>query len=262
MNSFTIGRVQSSPVSTTTDNQCTFSNTFTTLRARGLSQHPASTATSLISINGDSTVAVGGSIVDSLPIATPTSLGVMYSTPPSPTNVNSSLPLGSNAIAAGSWSIATGNEVLTSAESSSQCNVAVGSYNLENLTTGQYNTAIGQGSMCNLMTGSSNVALGYEASSSYESNKGFQTGSNNIAICNFAGSGTDSVVVSNNIYIGPNTSTSATGVSNSIMLGSGAASGVSNEFIISNIHHLVTVKPCFVAHEKNYFSTFLCAELK
>jgi len=142
MNSFTIGQVQSLPVSTTTNNQCAFSNTFTNLRARGLSQHPANTATLLISIDGDSTIAVGGSIVDSLPIATPTSLGVMYGALPSPTDVNSSLSLGANAIAAGSWSIAIGNEVLTSAESSSQCNVAVGSYNLENLTTGQFNTAI------------------------------------------------------------------------------------------------------------------------
>jgi len=38
-------------------------------------------------------------------------------------------------------------------------------------------------------------------------------------------------------YIGPNTATSVTGVSNSIMLGSGATSGVSNEFMISNIGH-------------------------
>jgi len=40
------------------------------------------------------------------------------------------------------------------------------------------------------------------------------------------------------IYIGPNTATSTTGVSNSMMLGSGAALGVSNEFMINNIHHL------------------------
>jgi len=113
--------------------------------------------------------------------------------------------------------------------------VAVGSYNLENLTTGQYNTAIGQGLMRNLTTGSSNVALGYEAGSGYESNEGFQMGSKNITIGNFAGSGTDDVAVSNNIYIGPNTATSATGVS---MLGSGVALGVSNEFMINNIHHL------------------------
>jgi len=116
--------------------------------------------------------------------------------------------------------------------------VAVGSYNLENLTTGQSNTAIGQGLMHNLTTGSSNVALGYEAGSSYESNEGFQMGNNNITIGNFARSGTDDVAVSNNIYIGPSTATSATGVSNSIMLGTGAASGVSNEFMINNIHHL------------------------
>jgi len=175
--------------------------------------------------------------VDSLHIATPFLLGVMYGAPPSPTNVNSSLSLGSNAIAAGQWSIAIGNKVLSNAYGSSQCNVAVGSYNLSNLTSGQFNTAIGQGLMHNLTTGSSNVAVGYEAGSGYYSNDGFQTGSNNIAIVNFAGSGTDNAVATNNIYIGPNTATSATGVSNSIMLGTGATSGVSNEFMISNIGH-------------------------
>jgi len=143
----------------------------------------------VVSIDSEGTIAVGGSLADSLPIATPTLLGVMYGAPPSPTNVNSSLSLGANAIAAGTWSIAIGNNILTSAEGSSQCNVAVGSYNLENLTTGQFNTAIGQGLMRNLTTGSSNVALGYKAGSSYESTNGFQMGSNNIAIGNFAGSG-------------------------------------------------------------------------
>jgi len=92
--------------------------------------------------------------------------------------------------------------------------------------------------MRNLMTGSSNVALGYEAGSSYESNEGFQMGSNNIAIGNFAGSGSNDVAVSNNIYIGPSTYNSATGVSNSIMLDSGVTLGVSNELMINNIHHL------------------------
>jgi len=60
MNSFTIGHVQSLPVSTTTNNQCAFSDTFTTLRARGLSQHPAGTATSVVSIDSEGTIAVSG----------------------------------------------------------------------------------------------------------------------------------------------------------------------------------------------------------
>jgi len=60
MNSFSIGRIQSSPVLTTTNNQCAFSNTFTTLRARGLSQHPAGTASLVVSINSEGTIAVGG----------------------------------------------------------------------------------------------------------------------------------------------------------------------------------------------------------
>jgi len=60
MNSFTISHVQSLPVLTTTNNQCAFSNTFTTLRARGLSQHPAGTATLVVSIDSEGTIAVGG----------------------------------------------------------------------------------------------------------------------------------------------------------------------------------------------------------
>jgi len=237
MNSFTIGHVQSLPVSTTTDNQCTFSNTFTTLRARGLSQHPADTATLVVSIDSDGVIAVGGSLADSLPIATPTTLGVMYGFPSLPNDPNSSLSLGYNAIAAGQWSITIGNDILTSAEGPSQCNVAIGSYNLKNLTTGQFNTAVGQGSMVNLTMGSSNVAVGYEAGGGYESTNRFQTGSNNIAIGNFAGSGANDSAATNNIYIGPSTSTSVAGVSNSIMLGSGATLGVSNEFMINNISH-------------------------
>jgi len=66
---------------------------------------------------------------------------------------------------------------------------------------------------------------------------GFVIGSNNIAIGYSAANSTNDAAVSNNIYIGPNTATSATGVSNSIMLGSGATSGVSNEFMICNIGH-------------------------
>jgi len=61
MNSFTIGHVQSLLVLTTTNNQCAFSNTFTTLRARGLSQHPADTATLVVSIDSEGTIAIGGS---------------------------------------------------------------------------------------------------------------------------------------------------------------------------------------------------------
>jgi len=131
MNSFTIGHVQSSLVLTTTNNQCAFSDTFTTLRARGLSQHPASTATLVISIDGDGTIAVGGSIVDSLPIATPTSLGVIYGALPINSS-NSSLSLGDSQ-APGIWSIAIGNNILTSAEGSMVCNVAVGSNNLQKI---------------------------------------------------------------------------------------------------------------------------------
>jgi len=176
MNSFTIGHVQSLLVSTTTNNQCAFSNTFTTLRARGLSQHPANTAISVVSIDSEGTIAVGGSIVDSLPIATPTSLGVMYGAPPNSSNY-SSLSLGYGAKAAGTWSVAIGNNILTKVKDSLLCNIAVGSQNLQNLTTGGFNTAIGQNSSINITTGSNNVTLGYDAGGG---GNGFVTSGNNM----------------------------------------------------------------------------------
>jgi len=183
MNSLTTGCVQSSPVSTTTNIQCAFSNTFTTLRARGLSQLPTGTATLVVSIDSNGIIAVGGlarattNLLNEArqlltsnwtktvaldagttgQVLTANSLAadgiewvnlptaMMYGTPPSPTYVNSSLSQGSNAITAGTWSIAIGNNVLTSAEPSLQCNVAIGSYNLQNLTTGQYNTRMAPG---------------------------------------------------------------------------------------------------------------------
>jgi len=167
MNSFTISHVQSSPVLTMTNNQCTFSNTFTTLRASGLSQHPAKTATLVISIDSNGIIAVGGSIVDSLPIAMPTSLGVMYRTPPTIYD-NLSLSLGYGSEAPGTWNIAIVNNVLVSAKSSSLCNIAVGSQNLQKLTTGGFNTAIGQNSSANISTGGNNMTLGYDSGGGWQ----------------------------------------------------------------------------------------------
>jgi len=219
MNSFTIGHVQSLLVSTTTNNQCAFSDTFTTLRARGLSQHPADTATSVVSIDSEGTIAVGGSLADSLPIATPTLLGVMYGAPPT-SNEASSLSLGYGSQAASTWSVAIGNNVLVSAEASSKCNIGVSTQTLQYLNTGSFNAAIGQNSLASIVTGSNNMTIGYEAGGG---GSGFQTSSNNIAIGFNSANTPNDAAVSNNIYIGPNTATSVTGVSNSIMLGSGAA---------------------------------------
>jgi len=79
------------------------------------------------------------------------------------------------------------------------------------------------------------VTLGYDAGGG---GSGFVTGGNNIAIGYSMANSANDAMATNNIYIGPNTATSATGVSNSIMLGSGATSGISNDLMISNIHHL------------------------
>jgi hypothetical protein len=148
---------------------------------------------------------------------------------------NSSLSLGYGSQAAGTWSIAIGNNILTNAEGSTACNMEVGSGNLQNLTTGCFNTAISQNSSTAITTGDYNVTIGYDAGGG---GNGFVTSDNNIAIGYSSGNSTNDAVATNNIYIGTNTGTSTTGVSNSIMLGSGAALGVSNEFMINNIHHL------------------------
>jgi hypothetical protein len=111
----------------------------------------------------------------------------------------------------------------------------VGSDNFQALTTGSFNTAIGQDTLVNLTSGDNNVTLGYGAGGGAS---GFDSGSKNIAISYNSATSTNNTEISNNIYIGPSTALSATGLSNSIMLGSGATSGVSNEFVINSIHHL------------------------
>jgi len=98
-------------------------------------------------------------------------LGALYGTPPV-NGYNSSLSLGYGAQAPGTWSIAIGNSILTKAESSSLCNVAIGSQNFQNLTTGSFNTAIGQNSSASITTGDNNVTLGYNAGGG---GNGFQT---------------------------------------------------------------------------------------
>jgi len=62
----------------------------------------------------------------------------MYGAPPT-SSTNLSLSLGYGSEAPGTWSIAIGNNILVSAKASSKCNVAVGTGNLEYLTTGSFN---------------------------------------------------------------------------------------------------------------------------
>jgi len=150
----------------------------------------------VVSIDSNGIIAVGGSIVDSLPIAMPTSLGVMYRTPPTIYD-NLSLSLGYGSEAPGTWNIAIVNNVLVSAKSSSLCNIAVGSQNLQKLTTGGFNTAIGQNSSANISTGGNNMTLGYDSGGG---GNGFVTSSNNIAIGYNSANSTNNAVVNNNIY--------------------------------------------------------------
>jgi len=130
----------------------------------------------------------------------------------------------------GSYNTAFGFDSLSSVTTQAS-NVSMGDYALQSCS-GNQNTAVGSSCFIYLNTGDNNVGLGWQAGA------GVNTGSNNIAIGYSAANSTNDTAATNNIYICPNTATSVTGVSNSIMLGSGATSGVSNEFMISNIHHL------------------------
>jgi len=78
------------------------------------------------------------------------------------------------------------------------CNVAIGSQNLYNLTTGCFNTAISQNSSTAITTGDYNMTIGYEAGGG---GNGFVTRNNNIANGDSSGNSTNDAAATNNIYI-------------------------------------------------------------
>jgi len=185
MNSFTIGRIQSLPVSTMTDNQCVFSNTFTTLRARGLSQHPAGTATLVVSIDGDGTIAVGG-------INLLTEVGQLFT---------------SNGTKAVALDVGTTGQVLTA--NSSVAN-GIEWANLPTTPAGSANYGVIIGTTPQNGTGT--ISIGYGAGSLYST-------------------------ATNCIIIGTN-SNCGSGASDTIILGEGTSTSVSNEFTLPQIDHL------------------------
>jgi len=188
MNSFTIGCVQSLPVSTTTNNQCAFSDTFTTLRARGLSQHPAGTATLVVSINSEGTIAVGG-LAGTINLLT-----------------EAGQLLTSNRTKSVALDVGTTGQVLMANSSAAN---SVEWANLLTTPAGSANYGVIIGTTP--PNGSGTISIGYGASAT-ESD------------------------ASNCIVIGTNSNCSS-GTSNTILIGTGTFTGVSNEFYLRQIEH-------------------------
>jgi len=188
MNSFTIGRVQSLPVLTTTDNQCAFSNTFTTLRARGLSQHPADTATSVVSIDGEGVIAVGG-LTGAINLLT-----------------EAGQLLTSNWTESVALDVGTTGQVLT-ANSSAANGIEWANFPTTPAGSAEYGVIIGT----TPPNGSGTISIGYGAGSAQSD-------------------------ATNCIVIGTNSNCSS-GTSNSILMGTGSFTGVSNEFYLPLIYH-------------------------
>jgi len=186
MNSFTIGRIQSLLASTTTDNQCPFSNTFTTLSARGLSQHPASTVTSVISIDGDSTIAVGG-------LARAANL-----------LTEAGQLLTSDGTKEVSFDVETTSQVLT-ANSSAANGIEWANLPITPAGSANYGVIIGT----TPPNGTGTISIGY-------------------------GAGSINSNATNCIIIGTN-SNCGSGASNTIILGTGTSTSVSNEFNLPQI---------------------------
>jgi len=188
MNSFTIGRVQSLLVLTTTDNQCAFSNTFTTLRARGLSQHPAGTATLVVSINSEGTIAIGGSAGAANLL---TEAGQL---------------LTSNGTESVALDVGTTGQVLM-ANSSAANSIKWANLPLTPAGSANYGVIIGT----TPQNGVGTISIGYVASS-------------------IDSDATNCIIIGTNSNCG-------SGTSNTILMGTGTSTGVSNEFNLPQIEH-------------------------
>jgi len=278
MNSITIGQVQSSPVSTTTDNQCAFSDTFTTLRAKGLSQHPTRTTTLVISIDNEGVIDVGGSAgavstllsgagqLITLNGTTEVTLdpgtngqvltanssaadGIEWADLPAATPTTLGSVYGNVTSASGAGSISIGY----SSSTGGSYNTAMGINTLNAVITGTLNAIYGNGVGQKITSGSNNSIFGVNACNALTtgsnntvigetagsgSSGGFLTASNNIAIGYWVASGATDTAADGNIYIGNYATTGATGVTGSIIMGYNAQCSSSNEFLMGNIDHL------------------------
>jgi len=172
MNSFTIGCVQSLLVLTTTNNQCAFSDTFTTLRARGLSQHPAGTATSVVSIDSEGTIAIGGSagatnlLTEAGQLLTSNrteSVALDVGTTSQVLTANNSVADGiewANLPAATSTSLGIVYGVALSTPDLGDYNIGYGPGAPNPATSGYQNIAVGNGALSAVTDGNANMAVG------------------------------------------------------------------------------------------------------
>ena len=132
-------------------------------------------------------------------------------------------------------------------------NVAMGYNALTGLTTGSKNVGVGTGVMSGVVTGEGNMAVGYNALSSVTSGNGnvalgrqvltkVTTGARNVGIGRQAGlqivdgspGGTSLLDGDNNTYIGAQTVSSATNVSNETVIGYGATGQGANYVVLGN----------------------------
>jgi len=259
-----------------TDNQCAFSNTFTTLRARGLSQHPADTATSVVSIDSEGTIAIGG-LAGAINLLTEArqlltsngteSVALDVGTTSQVLTANSSAgdsikwanlpPATSTSLgivygvimgtsAGGEYNIGYGPSALNPATSGYQ-NIAVGNGALSVLTSTSANMAVGAASLNSCTTGNFNNAVGPGALQfvttgsnnvgiGYQSGYNVSTGGSNICIGYQAGEGV--TTTANNIIIGGNANIGSDTVADSIVLGVNAVCSNSNECYPASIDHL------------------------
>ena len=162
--------------------------------------------------------------------------------------LNSSGGFGSN--------IGIGTEALSSLDSAGNAghlNVAIGTFNLQYLTTGDSNTAVGAQSSRNLTTGSNNTAVG-DGSLYAPSNA---TGSNNVAIGKSvlysatsankntavgAEAGVGSTTAASNVFVGYRSGYSVTTGTANVFLVHEAGKGFngSNRLIIENSDNITT----------------------
>jgi hypothetical protein len=117
-----------------------------------------------------------------------------------------------------------------------QYNVALGSYNLQNITSGSGNMGLGISGLQSLTTGTVNVGVGY---SSFQA---ITTGTSNTGF-GYQSGGNVTTSSSNNTFIGANTTASSSGIyNNSTALGYGATITGSNQIVIGTSGEMIISK--------------------
>jgi hypothetical protein len=117
--------------------------------------------------------------------------------------------------------------------SSGNNNIAIGKNSLSSVTSGTYNVCLSEIAGRDINTGLSNVLLGYNSGSTINSGGG--------NICIGSSSGQNLTTGNNNVHIGT-TSVGASGLNNSIILGSGVTNGDNNSCVIGD-NNIINIRP-------------------